>query len=239
MSTFSEDDASRNVTARLAGALYSLIIVSGIFSEVFVRAKLVVVDDAETTVGNIIASDVLFRAGFVADTIMLIGDVAIAILFYVLLEPVSRNLAMSASVFRLIQAAVLAANMMNYQAVMMLIDSNSYGLGIDGAIMQFRVMMYLDMHANGYDLGLIFFAISSFMLGYLLIRSKIVPLVIGYGLVVAALVYLLGSYTRFMMPDLVTVIGPMYIIPFIAETTLAIWLLVKGIETGTGDKNQK
>ena len=71
------------------------IIVFGLFSEVFVRASLIVPGDAAATADNILASEGLFRVGFVGDAIVLLSDVAIAVLFYVLLGPVSQTLALS------------------------------------------------------------------------------------------------------------------------------------------------
>lgn len=79
-------EGSPLVYARTAGVLYLIIIVFGIFSEVFIRFSLIVEGDASATAMNILASEGLFRFGFVADSIMLLSDVAIAILFYVLLN---------------------------------------------------------------------------------------------------------------------------------------------------------
>jgi len=222
-------DTSPRMTARIAGVLYLLIIVFGISSEVFVRASLVAAGDAAATINNIMASDSLYRAGFVFDSIMLFSDVAIAVLFYVLLKPVNQTLALASAVFRLIQAAILAANLLNYHAVLLLLNGN--GVSVESETVQSRVMLLLGMHAHGYDLGLMFFAISNFILGYLLIKSKLFPAILGYGLQAAATVYLIGSYTRFMAPDFMLFIEPMYVIPLVAELSFCLWLLVKGIKT--------
>ena len=76
-------------TARVAGVLYLIIIMCGIFAEFFVRSSLIVPGDATATANNIMASESLFRAGIVADLIMILCDVALALVFYVLLKPVS------------------------------------------------------------------------------------------------------------------------------------------------------
>ncbi|NIQ11026.1 MAG: DUF4386 family protein, partial [Gammaproteobacteria bacterium] len=47
----------------MAGLLYLIIIISGIFAEFGVRSGLVVSGDAAATVSNIIASESLFRIG--------------------------------------------------------------------------------------------------------------------------------------------------------------------------------
>lgn len=220
-------DTSPLMLARVAGLLYLVIIVFGVFSEVLVRANLVVTGNAAASISNVAASDALFKAGFVADSIMLLSDVAIAILFYTLLKSVNNTLALTAAAFRLIQAAILGINLLNYHAVLLLLRGN--GFSPDSEQVQSQVMLLLDIHAHGYDLGLIFFAISNFILGYLVIKSKLFPAFLGYGLQAAATVYLVGSYTRFLAPGYATLIAPLYIIPLLAELSFCFWLLFKGV----------
>ena len=71
--------------AKIAGGLYLTIIICGIFGEVGVRMNLIIPGDAAATAANILAAPLLFKIGFAADTTMLLSDVAIAVLFYVLL----------------------------------------------------------------------------------------------------------------------------------------------------------
>jgi hypothetical protein len=215
--------------ARLAGFLYLVIIVCGISSEAFIRGSLIETGDASATVSNILASGGLFRLGFLADSIMLLSDVAIAILFYILLKPVSKNLALTAAAFRLTQAAVLSVNLLNYYAVMLLLNNESYSSALEGDQLHTLVMLFLDLHSHGYDLGLLFFGISSLVLGYLVIKARYFPAVLGYGLIAAAVVYLAGSYIRFLFPEYAPVFSAMYIIPLVAELAFCLWLLVIGV----------
>jgi hypothetical protein len=215
--------------ARVAGLLYLIIIVCGVFSEVFVRSSLVVTGEAATTAGNIVASESLFRLGFAADSLMLLSDVAIAVIFYVLLRPVSKTLALLAAAFRLTQAGILGFNLLNYYAALLLLSGEVYASIFDSEQLHALAMLFLELHSHGYDLGLLFFALSSFILGYLVIRSGYFPLILGYGLMAAALVYLAGSITRFVFPEFLSLITPLYIIPLIAELAFCLWLLLRGV----------
>jgi len=78
MPSFAEIPVAR--TARFAGALYLVIILCGLWSELAVRGPLTVDGDAAATAANILANEGLFRAAFAADTIMAMADVALAIL---------------------------------------------------------------------------------------------------------------------------------------------------------------
>jgi hypothetical protein len=56
----------------------------------------------------------------------------------------------------------------------------------------------LNLHAHGYDLGLVFFAINSLLTGVLIWISGLFPRLIGAGIAVAGIVYLTGSALRFL-----------------------------------------
>jgi hypothetical protein len=210
---------------RVAGALYLVIIAAGLFGELFVRAQLVDNADAATTAANILASTSLFRAGFMADAIMVVCDIAIAVLLYVLLKPVNKTLSLTAAVFRLTQAAVLSFNLLIYYAALLLLTGTGYMSLIGEQQQQALSALFLDLHAHGYDLGLLFFAVSNVILGYLIVRSKIAPVVLGYGLIAAAVVYLAGSLLRFLAPAVLPAFLPAYVVPLIAELSFAVWLL--------------
>jgi hypothetical protein len=100
--------------AGTAGLLYLVIIVCGLFSELFVRSALIIWKDAETTAGNILASQGLFRVGLVADSVMLFADIAIAVILYLMFRPVNRPLSLTAAAFRLTEAAILGFNLLIY-----------------------------------------------------------------------------------------------------------------------------
>jgi hypothetical protein len=153
-------DTSPLIYARVAGVLYLIIIVCGIYSEAYVRASLIVSGDAAATSANILAAEGLFRSGFVADTIMLFSDVAIAIMFYVLLRPVSNSLALIVTVFRLTQAAILGFNLLNYHAALLLLTGPGYMTAFTPDQLNEQAMLFLDMHSHGYDLALLFFSFS-------------------------------------------------------------------------------
>jgi hypothetical protein len=215
--------------ARAAGVLYLIIIVFGIFSEAFIRATLVVPGDATATANNILASPSLYRVGFAADAIMLLSDVAIAVLFYALLKPANKTLALMAAAFRLTQAAILGFNLLNYYGALLVLSGAGYVAAFEVDQLHALAMLFMELHGHGYDLGLLFFGLSNLVLGYLLIKSDYFPAILGYGLAAAGVVYLVGSFTHFLFPEYLSFVTPVYIVPLIAELSFCLWLLVKGV----------
>src|ERR1700730_10724281 len=92
-------ETSPQLYARIGRILYLYIIVAGTLGQLFVRDKLIVSGDAEATANNIIASQLLWRTSIAAELIMLVCSVPLALIFYLLLRPVSKNLAMLAVFF--------------------------------------------------------------------------------------------------------------------------------------------
>lgn len=210
--------------AKVAGALYLVIIAAGLFSEFFVRSKIILQDSA-ATIENITLFQSLYRAGFVSDTLMVTADIIIAILFYIIFRKVNKYLSLTAAVFRLTQALLICVSLLFYFAPLILLDSinpETHETITPG--------LFIELHAYGYDFGLIFFGVSNLILGYLIVKSKIIPQIFGYGLSAAAVVYILGSFIRFLFPDIFFLIQPLYLIPLIAELSVGIWLLLKGVD---------
>lgn len=224
-----------HVYAKIAGVLYLIIIVFGIFSEVFVRSSLIEAGDAAETATNILSATSFFRTGFVSDVIMVLSDVAIAVIFYQLFKPVSSTLSLMAAVFRLIQAAILGVNLLNYYAAILILTNTGETAPIVAEQSNSLALFYLNLHSHGYDLGLIFFGLSNLILGYLVIKSGYFPGILGYGLQAAAVVYLVGSFTLFLLPHYASLIQPIYIIPLLAEVSFCFWLLIAGVNKPGSD----
>ncbi|TJY63323.1 DUF4386 domain-containing protein [Sinimarinibacterium sp. CAU 1509] len=217
------------VCARSAGVLYLIIIACGIAGEVFVRGGLVVEGDAAATAARILGAQGQFRIGFVLDALMLLSDVAIAVLFYVLLKPVSATLALMAAAFRLTQAAILGMNLLNYYAALLVLGGTVEAAALGSDQQQALASLFLDLHRHGYDLGLLFFGCSSMILGSLVVRSPRFPALLGYGLIAAGVVYLAGSFIRFAWPEFATSFEPVYGVSLVAELSFCLWLLFRGV----------
>jgi hypothetical protein len=101
-------EAAPQVLSRIGGVLYLIIIAFGIFGEMFVRGNLIVWGDPTATAEKILASESLWRFSVAGELFYLLCAVALAGIFYVVLRPVSRDLALLAVFFNLVSIAVEA-----------------------------------------------------------------------------------------------------------------------------------
>jgi hypothetical protein len=221
---------SPQVYARIGGILYLIIIVAGMFGELFVRGKLIVSGDPAATANNIMASQLLWRFGVAADLIMHLCDVPVMLIIYVLLRPVHKNLALLALLFNLIQTAVLVANKLNLIAALFQLGSPDYAKAFAPNQIHAQVYMSLKLHDIGFGIGLIFFGFVCLVEGYLIFRSGYLPKTIGVLMQIAGVCYLTNSFALLLAPTVAHMIFPAILVPsFMAELSFCLWLLVKGV----------
>lgn len=230
MADLSGKPVSPQAYARLGGILYLLIVAAGIFGELIVRGKLVVSGDAAATAAQIAAHETLWRTGIATDLFMHICDIPLMLIFYVLLRPVNKNMAMLALLFNILQTAVLAANKLNLLSATFPLAGESYLKAFDPA--QLHALAYLNIktHHYGFNTGLIFFGCACLVYGYLIYRSGYFPKVLGVLMAIAGIAYLVNSFTLIIVPQLADQWVPYsLLLSFIAEFSLCLWLLFKGV----------
>lgn len=214
---------------RIAGLLYLLIITCGLFSEMFVRAALIVPGNATETAQNIASSLSLFRMGFASDIIMALCDLAIGVVLYILLRPTNKTLAIMALVLRLVQTAIIGMNLLNYFSVVILLDTPAYQASFGIEELYGRVMLFMDMHKYGYLISGVFFGFNCLVTGYLFYKSQFFPKALGIMLMLASLGYLANCYTNFLAPAYTQISDIILLITaVVSELTICIWLLIKG-----------
>ena len=229
--------ASPRLKARIAGALYLIVIVTAVFAEIFVRGRLLVRGDAAVTAANILGHEFLYRLGGAADLINLACDTALALLFYELLKPVSRSLSLLAAFFRLMHVAILAVSTLGHFAPLIFLGGARDLNVFSPEQLQELALVSLRLHGQGYHITLVFFGFSSLLLGYLICRSIFLPRIFGVLLAVAGSGYLIIGFANFIAPAFRSRISLILLPSGIAELLLTLWLLVMGVN-GTRWKEQ-
>jgi hypothetical protein len=218
--------------AHVAGVLYLTIILSGLFSELFVRSGIIVPGDAAATAANIAGNTFLFRIGFISDLVMVMSDVGVALLFYLLLKPVNMGLSMLAAFFRLTQATVIGLNLLNYYMPLLILGDNNYLGGFSVEQTNSLVLLFLSAHSYGYLISGIFFGISCIILGYLIYKAEYFPKWLGTLISAAGISYLIDSSVNFLFPEFASLSEYLVMtIAVISELSLCFYLLFKGIKS--------
>jgi hypothetical protein len=217
--------------ARIGGVIYLVIIMAGVFGELFVRGTLVMSGDAVATANNIMSSQLLWRLGIVVDLIMQMCDIPLMMIFYVLLKPVNKNLAMLNLLFNMIQTAVLVVNKLTLLVPLFLLGDADYLKAVDPHQLQVLSYMFIKLHGYGFGVGLIFFGLVCLVEGRLIFKSGFLPKTLGLLLQLAGVCYLTNSFAMLLAPTLANALFPFVLMPpLVAEVALALWLVVKGVD---------
>ena len=216
------NDVSVRTAAIAAGlGLLAMAILAPIAS-FGVLENLVVANDAKATVENIMVSSGLFRLGIALLLLVAVLDVVVAWALYVLLEPVSKSLALLMAWFRVAYSAVFALALVPLLGVVQMLEGNS---GLEASQIQAQVMLSLEGFHNGWDIGLVLFGFHLLVLGYIAVKTGFIPQWLGVLLLIAGLGYLVDSFGRFLVADYSFSVSAF---TFVGEVVLIFWLLWKG-----------
>ncbi|MEO6279967.1 DUF4386 domain-containing protein [Roseateles sp.] len=213
---------------RLAGLCYLAIIALGLWTEVFVRGSLVVAGDAAATAQNIAAQPQLWRLGLAADLLMQVLDIPVIVVLWRLLRPVNETLALTATGLNLVQTAVLVANRVQLLAALEFATAPAFGVAFLPGQREALAMLAVQLHSQGFGIGLIFFGFACVIRGALIAASGVLPRLLGWGLVAAGLAYLVNSFALLLAPSFAKLLFPVVLLPaFVGELAFALWLVLR------------
>jgi hypothetical protein len=230
--TSKEKMNSPQKTARVAGFLFLVIYALGVFGQLFVRESLIVPGDAATTVNNIMASESLFRLGFVTDLVRQTVVVLLPLVLYKLLKPVNKDHALLMVVFCLVGVPISMLNTLNQFAALRLSSGADYLTAFEANQLHAQVMFFLDLHKYG---GFIsqFLVLWLLFLGYLVYKSGFLPRILGVLLMIAGFGLLIDFATFFLFPNFDASFA---LYTFWGEPLFALWLLIKGVNVKEWEK---
>jgi uncharacterized protein DUF4386 len=231
--THSAIETSPQTYARIGGVLYLIIIVLGLFGEAFVRDRLIVSGDATATAANIMAMEWLWRFHIAAELFMLICAVVLLLILFVLLRPVSRDLALLAAFLNLVSISVEAATTLDLVEALFPLGNAGYLKAFAPEQLYAMASLSLKSHSYGFGVSLIFFGCFCLVIGHLIFRSGYLPKAVGVLMQIAGVCYLINSFALVLSPALANRLFPAILLPaFVGEASLCLWLLVKGVNVG-------
>lgn len=230
-------NSSPQLLARIVGVLYLVIIVGGVFDEAFVRGRVIVISDASATVANLLQMAALWRFSAALEVFMLTCAVPMAWIMWILLRPLSRDLAWLATFFHLLAIGIEASNELRLQEALLPLGDAKYLGAFTPEQLHALTSLTLRTYAQGFGIALIFFAGFCLVAGYMIFRSRYLPKALGVLMAIAGVCYLVNSYAYIAAPKLAVVLFPAILLgPLVGESALCLWLLIKGVDRGEWER---
>lgn len=199
--------------ARLAGIFYLLFIGASILADALGGIGL---GTAEDIARAIIETSFRYRLALVVFQASALLFLASAWCLYAVLGKFDRDLALAFLLLNAVGVAVQCAATIPLIAAMR--------LGHDAALIA------IETHKTGFVSAQLFFGTWLFPLGYLVLKSRLIPRAIGILLLLDGVGVLIWFSQGFLLPDARAIIYPGMAVSFAAEFSLGLWLAAKGIK---------
>lgn len=226
------ESAAAVLRARLAGALWLMVVFAGGFA-FFAVSTLLVEGDAAATAAKITASEPLFRLGLVANLAAGAFYLGVTVLLHALLKPVGRSLSLLAASLGVAGVAAGAAASLLQLAPLLVLGGAPFLGPFSAEQLQALALAFLRLAVQGGSIGMLFFGLQCVLLGYLIVRSTFLPRLLGVLLGVGGMSYVVSSLANVLAPALGAQLAP-FILPaaLIGEGSLCLWLMIRGVDGG-------
>jgi hypothetical protein len=203
---------------RAAGLLYLLPMFLGPFSMLFIPSRVLVAGDPTATLEHLRAAEGLFRLGLASDLVIVLSEVALTAVLFVLFEPVSRVLALTAAFARLVMTALQGANLLLHLGAL---EAAARG---DAP----HTLSLLEVHGQGVHGWETVFALHCLVLAVLVLRSGVVPRAFGPLLALAGGGYLLNGLGALLVPAAAPLFaGVVGLTALVGEVPFVFWLVLR------------
>lgn len=212
--------------ARTAGGLYLAIAVCGAFSIGYVPMQ-IVAGDGTTSSANLLANQSLFQLGVLADSAVILFELAITAILYQMFKAAGPKMAMAALISRAGMIGVMGINLLLWVMPYILLTKPT---GWDTEQIHAMVQFCFEAHAMGVFVWQLFFGVHLLALGWLILKSDVVPHLLGRGLFIGAFGYLIQGIAKLAFVDVAAInytFIALLVIVTISEVSFGIWLLIR------------
>ncbi len=222
------DNPGRDATpavARFTGLAYLSFLIVGALGLVVIRGTLFVSGDAAKTAANLIEREGLARFGIAAALGAALTQAVVALSFFALFRRVHGFAAGAVAAFGLLgAAALLFAAVFAATALDVALDANA--TSVQHAYLLSR------LQGSAWTAGGVFFGLWLLPLGWLVLRSAVMPRPLGWLLLVGGVGYVLNAFLSVLAPNAKGVADALLVPSTVGELWMIGYLLRKRMTNG-------
>ena len=219
--------------AKLAGLSYIIFTVAGLVKNFLLDTRLSNIGATELT--TIFENEMHFRLGVLAETIMFLGVVMASVSFYVVLKPVSKQLAQTALCLRLVE--IIIGGIAVVISMAMLALSNKTYLVEMFDLQQIRTLVAVasSFRMPAYEYSWISMGFAGVITFYLFFKSRYIPRAWSVWGIITYMSLILYPLAKLLIADLPREVMFVLFPGALFELGVGIWLLIVGIKIPTDD----
>jgi hypothetical protein len=214
--------------ARLAGVIYLISGMAYSYADGNVHGKILVTGDAAATAHNILANGRLLQLSFASNLISTVLYITVTLLLYELLKPVNRSISLLAAFFSMAGSVIGAFGSLFTIAPLTILGGAPYLSVFTAEQLQAMALLSLNLNVIVAGISMVLFGCYCILLGFLILRSRFMPRIIGAFLIIAGL-----TYQVFLSPPLAASLFSRVVMPAgaLGEGSLILWLLLFGVNS--------
>ena len=219
-------------TARIAGLLYLIVVVTGIVTLGYIPNQLIVWEDKTATFNNILKNENLFRLGIFSSVLCYLAFIFLPLVLRELLKTVNKFMANVMVFSVLVSIPISFFNLYNKYIILDIIHKEEYLKIYNESQLQSLVIFHLNQYEYGIFIATFFWGLWLFPFGYLVYKSGFIPKIFGILLMLGCFGYIVNFSGNTLFADyqewgISKIIGE---IPSVAEIGICFWLLLFGIK---------
>lgn len=222
-------DATKK-TARAAGIMYLVLVITGVFSIMYVPSQIFIADDVTATMNNISNHSTLYRLGVISGLIGQVSFVMVGALLYKLLKPVNQLHALSMLAFVLVAVPIAFVYGIFELAPVVMLGDDAFLKPFTTDQINALLMIFFKLRTIGITVVEVFWGLWLFPLGYAVYQSNLFPKILGVMLMVGSFGYVLVFIVNIVAPSYANVFSYATFLTTIGEFSFMFYLLIKGVK---------
>lgn len=221
---------TRRKISRLAGLLYLVVVVTGMFSLAYVPSQINVADDFQATARNIVSSEPLFRYGIAGFMVMQVAFLLLPLALFQLFRDVDRSAAALMVAFAVVSVPLGLASLANRLDALSLLTHPYFGQALAPEPLLAAAKAALGAYGTGLLITKLFWGLWLLPFGYLVVKSGFLPKLLGLFLMLGFLGYMINVFGELLVPNYAqTPVSDYAGLPAaIGEIGTCLWLLLVG-----------
>lgn len=217
-------------TANIAGFFYLLIIITGVYSLMFVSSQIIVQGDAISTSKNILANEFLFRTSIINNIFSNTIWLFLALTLHRLFKQVNKSLSLLMLTMVIVQIPTVFI-MSAFDITSLMVFKGEILETFQMNQRQDLAMLFLKINGYGTLALEMYWGLWLMPFGLLVYKSGFIPRIFGILLIIAGLAYVVDSSIFILLPNYREFVKqPTLLLVAIGEISITLWLLIKGIK---------